>query len=363
MRHGDLRGVSGVVQQMLDCGTGERALQVATDAVLSLLPQADHASIRLCNDELELRASARSGVGVDHEAPAFRKGEGVLGWVAMHGTAARINDSDDDSRFRPTVDRGYNVRSLMSVPLLAERRVLGVLSVSSAQAGAFDEDNEALATLLASFAAQSLRITELQKLAITDAQTLVFNHRYLLPRMEEEMRRAERDGQALSVMLMDLDHFKRVNDDHGHVVGDLVLRMFTDSVRRCVRSIDLVVRRGGEEFVLIMPSTGPNEALHVAERIRTSMDVTPLRPRADITLHQTVSIGVASWNGVESASELDERADHAMYRAKNLGRNRVVLATLSRSQRPGSSAEPLPSSAPPEIAAISSMPTTPTRSA
>ena len=109
----------------------------------------------------------------------------MLGWVAAHGTAARIDDSMGDDRFRPTEDRGYNVRSLMAIPLLAERRVLGVLSVSSPSAGAFGEDDEAVATLLASFAAQAIHISDLQKLAITDGQTLVFNHRYLLPRLEE----------------------------------------------------------------------------------------------------------------------------------------------------------------------------------
>ncbi len=340
MRDGDLEGISAAVQTLLGCATSERAMQVASDAALSLLPQADHASIRLCQEDLELRVSARSGVGIDHQAPTFRKGEGVIGWVAAHGTPARIDDSSDDDRFRPTNDRGYSVRSLMSVPLLSERRVLGVLSVSSPDARAFGEHDEAIATVLAAVAAQSLRISELQKLAITDAQTLVFNQRYLLPRLEEEMRRAERDGQALSVMLMDLDHFKQVNDEHGHAVGDLVLRMFTDAVRRCVRAVDLVVRRGGEEFVLIMPSTGLNEATHVAERIRSLMEVTPLRPRADIRLRQTVSIGVASWNGVEGAAELDERADLAMYRAKNLGRNRVVSADPSHPQRSNPPAEP-----------------------
>jgi len=323
MGDGNEEQVASIVQRIVECATVERSLQAATDGALRMWPQADHASIRLCQDEHELRAGARSGVGVERPAPAFRKGEGVLGWVAMHGTPVRVRDSVHDARFLDSAARGYPVRSLMSVPLLAERRVLGVLSVSSPTPDAFGPADEANAGLLAIFVAQSLRISELQKLAITDAQTLVFNHRYLLPRLEEEMRRAERDGQALSVMLMDLDHFKRVNDDHGHAVGDLVLRMFTDSVRRCVRAVDLVVRRGGEEFVLIMPSTGPAEALHVAERIRSSMEATPLRPRADLALRQTVSIGVASWNGVESAAELDERADQAMYRAKNLGRNRV----------------------------------------
>lgn len=301
MSGGDLGSISDVVRRVMACATLDHALQTATDGALELLPQADHASIRLCNDELELHAAARSGVGVD---------------------------------------RGYNAGSLMSVPLLAERPVLGVLSVSAPTPGAFGDRDEAIVTLLASFAAQAVRVSDLKKLAITDAQTLVFNQRYLLPRLDEEMRRAERDGHPLSVMLMDLDHFKRVNDDHGHTVGDLVLRMFADAVRRCVRVIDIIVRRGGEEFVLIMPSTGPTEAIHVAERIRSIMEVTPLRPRADVRLQQTVSIGVATWDTVETAAQLDERADQAMYRAKKLGRNRVTAWDATTSRPPPRSDSP-----------------------
>jgi len=292
MAGGDLEVVSVVARRVMACATLEQALQLATDSALQLLPQADQASIRVCNNDLDLRAAVRSGGVVD------------------------------------------NVRSKLSVPLVAERPGLGMLLVSSPSAGAFDGRDQAIVTLLASFAAQAVVVEELKTLAITDAQTLVFNQRYLLPRLDEEMRRAERDAHPLSVMLMDLDHFKRVNDDHGHTVGDLVLRMFADEVQRCVRVVDIVVRRGGEEFVVILPSTGPTEALYVAQRIRSVMEATPLRPRADIRLQQTVSIGVASWDGVETAARLDERADQAMYRAKKLGRNQVAVWDASVSRPP-----------------------------
>ena len=89
-----------------------------------------------------------------------------------------------------------------------------------------------------------------------DDTTMAFNHRYLLPRIVEEMERASRSSGDLSILYMDLDHFKSVNDRFGHAVGDVVLRMFADRVRRAVRRIDVLIRRGGEEFVLVMPATG-----------------------------------------------------------------------------------------------------------
>jgi diguanylate cyclase (GGDEF)-like protein len=126
---------------------------------------------------------------------------------------------------------------------------------------------------------------------------------------------------------MDLDHFKSVNDLHGHAVGDRVLCRFVDAVRGCVRSFDLIVRRGGEEFELVMPNTGPVEGYRVAERIRAKLASEPLVVRDDLAVHQTVSIGLATWDGHESAEALDQRADQAMYEAKRRGRNRTVTAS------------------------------------
>jgi diguanylate cyclase (GGDEF)-like protein len=166
----------------------------------------------------------------------------------------------------------------------------------------------------------------LARLAVTDAQTLAFNHRVLLPRLTEEMERAQRYVIPLSYLLMDLDHFKQVNDTHGHAAGDRVLREFADRVRALVRRPDVLVRRGGEEFVLIMPHTTEPQARIVAERIRQHLESRPLHGADDLEIPQTVSIGVATWNGRDSAQELDQRADAAMYEAKRAGRNRVMVA-------------------------------------
>jgi diguanylate cyclase (GGDEF)-like protein len=309
------------------------ALQRVADTALQLLG-ADHASVRLCEPDGQLRVGARAGVGVDRPAPRFRRGEGVIGWVAQTGRIARVSDSRQEPRFLDR-NRGFAVGSILSVPVAGADRTLGVLSVSSPAQGAFAPDHELLATLLANAAAQVLRMAELREAALTDAQTRAYNRRYLAPRLREELERARRSGDALSVLLLDLDHFKRVNDEHGHAVGDAVLSAFADLVRGCVRSVDVLVRRGGEEFVLILPRTGVSAARAVAERIRRKLGAEPLQPRAGVLLTQTVSIGVASWDREEDAEALEERADRAMYEAKSRGRDRVAISAPVVTRRAG----------------------------
>jgi diguanylate cyclase (GGDEF)-like protein len=122
---------------------------------------------------------------------------------------------------------------------------------------------------------------------------------------------------------MDLDHFKDVNDEHGHAAGDRVLREFADRVRTATRVQDGLVRWGGEEFVLVMPDTDAARALQVAERIREGLASDPIAVSEGVVVEQTVSIGVSTWDGAESAGALVERADRAMYAAKRAGRDRV----------------------------------------
>jgi two-component system, cell cycle response regulator len=328
MREWPLDVLAEMTADMLDAHDRSSRLQVVTDAALKLTP-ANHASVRLRDLSDGLRVGARSGVGADRPAPSVRMGQGVLGWVAQTGEAANVRDIDEDPRFSPIEKRGFEVSSLVSIPIRARGETLGVLSLSAPERDAFGADHQSLAQLLAHAAAQALLTSELEELSITDSQTLAYNRRYLLPRLHQEMERATRHGEQLSVLMLDLDHFKLVNDRHGHPVGDAVLRAFADAVREEVRSIDVLVRRGGEEFVLLMPNTGDEAAHLVAERLRVRLASEPLRARPGLHIRQTVSVGVATWDGHESAESLDERADLAMYEAKQDGRNRVVHARPS----------------------------------
>ncbi len=176
----------------------------------------------------------------------------------------------------------------------------------------------------ARLAALTARLGELQRLSVTDGLTGLHNHRHFQHRLREEFRRAQRYDDALSLILLDLDHFKRVNDTYGHTVGDAVLREVAAALMRSVRETDLVARYGGEEFALLLPRTHLAGALTVAERVLRELRA--LRPVRD-ELRVTASLGVSSLphRAVLSPEQLLLTADEALLRAKEDGRNRICL--------------------------------------
>jgi diguanylate cyclase (GGDEF)-like protein len=269
---------------------------------------------------------ARSGSGRASIPVSYRPGQGIAGWAVAHGEVVNAPHAASDPRYQPFGDQGFDVGSIMAVPLWSGGRVVGVLSVSSPTANAFDGDAEILARLLANCAVPAFERARLERLAVTDPHTKAFNRRYLLPKLHEEMGRTQRQGARLSMLLMDLDHFKRVNDEHGHAAGDRVLREFADRVRAETRRQDALVRWGGEEFVLVMPDTDRANALLAAERIRRAASAKPFAAASGVEVAQTVSIGQATWDGTETADELERRADRAMYAAKHAGRDLVISA-------------------------------------
>jgi len=256
----------------------------------------------------------------------FRLGEGVAGWVLREGTLARIDDTHADSRFVSKAGQGFTIGSLVCVPLFSGERVVGVMTVSSDEPHAFDESDEVAIQLLANCATPALARVRLRRLAMTDGLTQALNHESLQATVQRAMERAGEAPHSLSVLLLDLDRFKSVNDTYFHAAGDRVLRVFADRVRSTVRREDMLVRRGGDEFVLVMPGATEAVAAQTAERLREGLARDPIAIGGDQRVHQTVSVGVATWDGAEDSATLEARADQAMYVAKNDGRNRVAIA-------------------------------------
>lgn len=163
-----------------------------------------------------------------------------------------------------------------------------------------------------------------QQSAIHDGLTGLVTRRYFRERLEEEVVRALRRDSRIAFLMVDLDHFKKVNDTYGHLVGDVVLRDVAHLIRRSVREIDLVGRYGGEEFGVVLPDSARDFGMQIAKRIREVIEQASIRAY-DEKVHVTVSIGAAMCpEDAQSADELIERADQAMYQAKSLGRNRIV---------------------------------------
>ncbi|MBF0290953.1 MAG: GGDEF domain-containing protein, partial [Nitrospinae bacterium] len=216
-------------------------------------------------------------------------------------------------------------------PVELGTEVFGVLNLNGNANGFFDRLDLNRVRLVCETLAGSLgnhmRHEQMNKLAITDGLTKLFNHRYFQERLAQEFERAKRFSQDLSLILMDIDFFKRVNDTYGHPVGDAILKAVATRISAHLRKIDLTARYGGEEFAILLPQTNVEMALAVAERIREDMAAKPVETdKGDLTV--TISLGVCdtSVNGVTGGADLVKKADEALYAAKKDGRNRVKSA-------------------------------------
>lgn len=220
-----------------------------------------------------------------------------------------------------------HIRSWLGVPLIVHEHIIGLLAIDSSEPNHFTADNTHLATAFADQVAVALEnvrlFTETRTQAITDSLTNVYNRRGLFQVGEFEFARAHRQQRSYSAVMLDIDHFKRVNDRYGHAAGDQALRVLAERCQKGLRSVDIVGRYGGEEFMILLPGSNLETACRVAERVRQSMVNEPFPTEAG-PLRIAISVGVTEMNASDTFQSLIERADLAMYAAKNSGRNRVA---------------------------------------
>jgi diguanylate cyclase (GGDEF)-like protein len=257
------------------------------------------------------------------------------------GLAARVcrtrvaeTHSGPDLGAWPDVPRA--ARAVYAMPLVGQSGVLGALLLYSAQPDAFAKPEQtayfnALGRQLSIAFDNATLHSRAMDLSYHDALTGFFNRRYLEDALENEISRAKRYGLPLSVNMVDIDHFKEYNDTYGHARGDEILRVVADKIREQTRRADILIRYGGEEFVVILPLTSKTHARLVAEKLRGAVAATvtdAAGPRA--TPEVTVSVGVATFpEDASNAPELLRAADAALYQAKELGRNRVEVSSIA----------------------------------
>ncbi len=288
-------------------------------------------SIMLLNAEGSLEVLKAHPANVGSEGLTFALGEGVCGRAALLRKSWYVPDLEHDTLFRVRGGAGSKGRGcLLAVPIVSGGELLGVLNFERSQKADFGPDEIEFFTAVADqvgLAVQNARLHEQTvALSVTDPLTGVPNRRHLFAQLEAELARAARFGTPLTVVMIDIDHFKRLNDSEGHSAGDEVLREVCQRLRQSLRKVDTLARYGGEEFVVLLPQISRAEALEVAEKLRRSVCDTPLahgarQPGGRVT----ISLGLATLPGdATEQGALIDAADSALYASKRGGRDRVT---------------------------------------
>ena len=265
----------------------------------------------------------------------IRPGEGIAGKVFAEGNPILVRDIESDHRVQRSKRPRYKTKSFMSIPLKLEDRTIGILNIADKITGdVFSEEDLRCLMSVASYASVAIerseffmRFEELKKISITDPLTTLLNRRYFQERLHEEVERSKRHGLPLSLMMIDIDHFKSFNDRYGHPAGDEALKLAAACMRNTIRTIDVAARYGGEEFTVILPQTTKSSAQTIAERICRDVEKIDFAfAREKDRGSMTVSIGLASFpEDADTLEDLIRNSDRALYLAKEHGRNRVVL--------------------------------------
>lgn len=266
------------------------------------------------------------------EGTTFPLNEGLNGWIIRKRKPLLIPDLEKDDHFIPrytTKEKmNYNLRSFLGAPISYHDVCFGAVTVESQKPDSYQVHHKKLLVMLANNFGVALErshaLQELEQHATTDGLTKLHNYRMFMQRIYEEIERADRYNLNFTLLMMDIDHFKRVNDQYGHLAGDKILTQIAASIKKNTRNVDFSCRYGGEEFAVILVETGLQEALLTAERIRKNIENLNTNYKGDI-IHVTVSIGAVEFpNSSKDVESLINEADKALYRAKSEGRNRVV---------------------------------------
>lgn len=299
------------------------------DKALKIIGKGDRGLLFLVDTEKQDLMLASS---LGAEKVKTKKGDVFDHWVLRHRKSLMVEDTTRDFRFSAEEASRENglFRSLIATPLVSENKVIGALRLDSPREFTYSQDDLRLLDIISDFAAVAIQngllYSKTQELAIRDGLTGLFVRRYFTERFKEEIKRIAGKKKSLSVILLDIDHFKKYNDEYGHTSGDLVLKHLASAVNSMTKEGDIAARYGGEEIIIMLLGMDRPQAAAKAEALRKVIKDKPLmlrRNKADIT----VSIGVSSYpDDAILEEELIRIADQRLYKAKARGRDRVCSA-------------------------------------
>lgn len=264
----------------------------------------------------------------------LKRGEGIAGHVSLTKEPLLVKDVSKDARFSHKGDLAskFKTTSIVCVPLVIKDKCLGVIELLNAMDNREFTDDDLLAlTAIADYTAIAIEnsslIKKLQEMTIRDDLTQLYNSRFLHNRIEYEVERAKRFKNEISMIFLDIDFFKEINDSHGHQSGSKILIEVGDIIYNMVRHIDMACRYGGDEFVILMPQTSKKNAFLLAEKLRVAIGNAVYLKDDNINCKITASFGVASYpEDASTSAELIHKADNAMYIIKNSSKDGVAEA-------------------------------------
>jgi diguanylate cyclase (GGDEF)-like protein len=263
----------------------------------------------------------------------LKVGEGIAGHVAKYGEKLIVPDVSADQRFAKRIDQvtQWETQSIICVPVKSKLRVQGVIQLVNVDMAHFGAEESFFLQALCDYAAIAIEnarsVEKIQELTITDDCTGLYNARHLYKTLETEVYRSARFGYEFSVLFIDLDHFKQVNDTHGHLIGSKLLAEIGYLVKAQLRLIDFAFRYGGDEFVILLPQTGKDSALVVARRLRDSLRASAFCKEEGLNLNVRASLGLATYpHDAKTPHDIIRQADEMMYLVKNSTRDNIGIA-------------------------------------
>ncbi len=295
--------------------------------IVARVLKAEKGSLMLI-DDAEKTMTIGVAIGLSEEITRDTRlevGDSVAGWAVKNRKFLFVKNVEEDKDFLAIKKQNIKAGTLMCAPLISKDKIMGALNVSKNTPGSFSDSDFELFVNLANQVAIAIDNARLYRYAVTDEMTKLYNHRYFQQRLDEELMRADRYEDKISLLILDVDHFKHFNDTYGHPEGDRVLKTVAKIIEKSIREIDIAARYGGEEFVVICPERSGSGALVPAERIRKAIEAYDFRING-VHVPITVSVGAACYpENATTKAELIKKSDTALYYSKENGRNRSTL--------------------------------------